>query len=53
MIPGFFQKTLNHQIQTGNFESSNPDKILDKDKQDWENFLSSDEKLDNKDFKFN
>lgn len=29
------------------------DKILDKDKQDWENFLSSDEKLDNKDFKLN
>ena len=28
-------------------------KILDKDKQDWENFLSSDEKLDNKDFKLN
>jgi DNA-nicking Smr family endonuclease len=29
------------------------DKILDKDKQAWENFLSSDEKLDNKDFKLN
>ena len=26
-------------------------KISDKDKQDWENFLSSDEKLPNKDFK--
>ena len=29
------------------------DKILDKDKQAWENFLSGDEKLDNKDFKLN
>ena len=29
------------------------DKISDKDKQAWENFLSSDEKLDNKDFKLN
>ena len=29
------------------------DKILDKDKQAWENFLSSDEKLDNKDLKLN
>ena len=29
------------------------DKILDKDKQAWENFLSGDEKLDNKDFKSN
>ena len=28
-------------------------KISDKDKKDWEEFLSSDEKLDNKDFKFN
>ena len=27
------------------------DKISDKDKKDWENFLSSDEKLPNKDFK--
>ena len=27
------------------------DKISDKDKQAWENFLSSDEKLNNKDFK--
>jgi len=29
------------------------DKISDKDKQDWESFLSSDEKLSNKDFKLN
>ncbi len=29
------------------------DKISDKDKIDWENFLSSDEKLPNKDFNFN
>ena len=29
------------------------DKILYKDKQAWENFLSGDEKLDNKDFKLN
>ena len=29
------------------------DKISDNDKQAWENFLSSDEKLDNKDFKLN
>ena len=28
------------------------DKISDKDKKDWENFLSKDEKLPNKDFKF-
>ena len=28
-------------------------KISDKDKKDWENFLSSDEKLPNKDFKSN
>jgi DNA-nicking Smr family endonuclease len=28
-------------------------KISDKDKKDWEEFLSSDEKLDNKDFKLN
>ncbi len=28
------------------------DKISDKDKQVWENFISSDEKLENKDFKF-
>ena len=27
------------------------DKISDKDKKDWENFISSDEKLENKDFK--
>ena len=29
------------------------DKISDKDKQDWENFLSGDEKLPNKDFRLN
>ncbi len=29
------------------------DKISDKDKQAWEKFVSSDEKLDNKDFKLN
>ena len=29
------------------------DNISDKDKKDWENFLSSDEKLPNKDLKFN
>ena len=29
------------------------DKISDKDKIDWENFLSSNEKLPNKDFDFN
>ena len=29
------------------------DKISDKDKKDWEDFLSSDEKLPNKDVKFN
>ena len=29
------------------------DKISDKDKQDWENFLTSDEKLSNKDLKLN
>jgi|TARA_B110000967_G_C18416178_1_gene331645 DNA-nicking Smr family endonuclease len=29
------------------------DKISDKDKNDWKEFLSSDEKLPNKDFKFN
>ena len=29
------------------------DKISDKDKQAWENFISSNEKLPNKDFKFN
>ena len=29
------------------------DKISDKDKRDWENFLSSNEKLPNKDSKFN
>jgi hypothetical protein len=28
------------------------DNISDKDKKDWENFLSSDEKLPNKDLKF-
>ena len=28
------------------------DKISDKDKKDWENFLSNNEKLPNKDFKF-
>jgi DNA-nicking Smr family endonuclease len=29
------------------------DKISDKDKKDWENFLSNDEKLPNKDYKLN